>query len=101
MVSVIFTLSIDEGKKLFKKNKAAEVGKGKPNEVARSLALKRKRGENAGGLDSNDDLERLQVKRRHQKNALDVMSLVTLPIFWQKSLKSSCGCWPSPLSMVA
>jgi len=55
-------------KKLFKKNKASEVGKVKPNEVSKSLGLKRKRGEDARGLDSNDYLERLQVKRRHQNS---------------------------------
>jgi len=55
-------------KKLFKENKASEVGKVKPNEVARGLALKRKRGEDAGRLESNDDLKRLHMKRR-QRNS--------------------------------
>ena len=50
-------------KKLFKKNKASEVGKVKPNEIVNSLGVKRKRGEDAGGLDSNDEPERLQMKR--------------------------------------
>ena len=56
-------------KKLFKKNKASEVGKVKPNEVVNSLGVKRKRGEDAGRLDSNDVSERLPMKRgqkRHQ-----------------------------------
>ena len=58
-------------KKLFKKNKASEVGKVKPNEVVNSLGVKRKRGEDAGRLDSNDDSERPPMKRgqkRHQNS---------------------------------
>jgi len=39
-----------------------------PNEVARSLGLKRKRGEDAGYIESNDEPERLQIKRG-QKNS--------------------------------
>ena len=54
-------------KKLFKKNKASEVGKVKPNEVVNSLGVKRKRGEDAGGLDSNDEPERLQMKRGQKR----------------------------------
>ena len=56
-------------KKLFKKNRASEVGKVNPNEVVNSLGVKRKRGEDAGRLDSNDVSERLPMKRgqkRHQ-----------------------------------
>ena len=56
-------------KKLFKKNRASEVGKVNPNEVVYSLGVKRKRGEDAGRLDSNDVSERLPMKRgqkRHQ-----------------------------------
>ena len=58
-------------KKLFKKNEASEVGKVKPNEAVNSLGLKRKRGEDAGRLDSNDDSERPPMKRgqkRHQNS---------------------------------
>jgi len=58
-------------KKLFKKNKASEVGKVKPNEVVNSLGVKRKRGEDAGRLDSNDDSERPPRERgqkRHQNS---------------------------------
>ena len=58
-------------KKLFKKNKASEVGKVKPNEVVNSLGVKRKRGEDAGRLDSNDDSERPPMKegqKRHQNS---------------------------------
>jgi len=55
-------------KKLFKKMKAPEVGQVKPNEAARSLGLKRKRGKDAWHLDSNDEPGRLQMKRG-QKNS--------------------------------
>ena len=58
-------------KKLFKKNRASEVGKVNPNEVVYSLGVKRKRGEDAGRLDSNDVSERLPMKRgqkRHQNS---------------------------------
>jgi len=55
-------------KKLFKKNKESEVGQVKPNEVARSLGLKRKRGEDAGGLDSNYEPERPPMKRGQKKH---------------------------------
>jgi len=54
--------------KLSKKNKLPEVGQVKPNEVARSLDLKRKRGEDAGLLDSNDDSERPPMKRGQKKH---------------------------------
>ena len=54
-------------KKLFKKNKASEVGKVKPNEVVNSLGVKRKRGGDAGRLESNDDSERPPMKRGQKR----------------------------------